>query len=111
MADIKIIQLTNDGEGNTTVDLDDVIVTLVTRYNYSVSCWVLDIIDIDDNIMLAGLMLIPNVDLLAPYAEVKEQLGSFVIIEKNEGDYMSPDLLGTNVKLLWYSVGDEIVLS
>ena len=101
----KTIQLAPDGEGSTTVSLGSLIVKLVTRYNYSAQCWSMDIFDSLGALMLAGVMLVPNVDLLKPYTELKSTIGGLALVEITAGDYMSPDLLGVNTMLLWYPVG------
>jgi len=105
---MKIIELEPRGQGTTSVDLEDAIVTFVTRYNYSANCWTLDLIDAEDNPILMGLMLIPNIDVLIPYAEQKELYGSLVLVEKETDDYQDPDRLGVDTKLIWYAPGEEI---
>jgi len=99
--EFNIIPLATDGEGRRTVDLDGSIVTLVTRYNYSAQCWSMDILDVDGGMLVAGLMLVPDIDILKSYTALKEQLGAMQIYEKNPGDYKSPDKLGTDVVLTW----------
>lgn len=106
----KIIPLQNNGMTISTVDLSTVLIQFTTKYNYAAACWVLDIFDSMGTLMLAGLMLIPNIDILKPYTALKETLGALVLIEQNKGDYMSPDLLGINTVLLWYPPGVNIVL-
>jgi hypothetical protein len=70
----------------------------------------MDILDSLGNLMLAGLMLVPNVDILKPYTAIKESLGSLVLVEVNAGDYQFPDLLGINTALVWFPSGTEVVL-
>jgi hypothetical protein len=106
----RIIELRPDGEGHATVDMGTVVIQIVTRFNYAAACWTMDILDTTGELMLAGLMLIPNIDILKPYTALKESLGSLVLIEKNAGDYMSPDLLGITTALLWFPPGADIVL-
>lgn len=102
------IELTTDGEGRHTIDMTTVLVVLVTRYNFYTNVWTLDILDILETPILTGIPLVPGVDLLAPYAQVKKTLGGLVLVEKNEGDYKDQDLLGNNTKLLWFPVGEEV---
>lgn len=101
MTEYRIIPLSSDGEGRRTVDLDGVIVILVTRYNYTTSCWSMDILDVDGIVLVAGVMLVPDVDLLKPHTAIKAQIGSLSIVENVAGDYESPDKLGEDVKLIW----------
>lgn len=110
MADPYLIEMTSDGEGITEVNIGDVLITLVTRFNYSIAAWTMDIIDARGDLVLSGLMMVPNVDMLFPYPEQKELLGGFVLFEKNPGDYLSDSNLGTNIKLVWFPPGTEVVL-
>ena len=93
-----------------TVPLGDTVATLTPRYNHSSGCWSLDIADAQGVLLVAGLMLIPNVDILEPYQQLKRTLGSIVLLEKNVGDYRISSLLGTQTKLAWFRPGAEIVL-
>lgn len=108
MADLHVIELTDSGEGSYTVDLGDALVILTTRFNYAAGAWTMDVQDIDGNMLVAGLMLVPNIDVLLPYTELKELLGGLVLIELNADDYRSDILLGQNTKLLWFPVGTEV---
>ena len=111
MSDVfRIIDLQPSGEGRTTVDLDSIIVVLVTRYNYSAECWVLDILDSLDVPLLTGVMLVPNVSLLKAHVEISELIGALVLVEYQAGAYKDPALLGEGTRLLWYPPGTEIVL-
>jgi hypothetical protein len=51
-------------------------------------------------------MLVPDIDMLYPYPDVSEKLGSLIVREKNADDYKNPDALGTNVKLTWQSTSE-----
>lgn len=82
--------------------------TLVTRYNYTASCWTLDIVDSSGGLLLSGLMLVPNVDILSPYPEFTEMIGGLFLIESKLGEYLLPESLGATTYLLWYSP-DEMV--
>lgn len=106
-----IIKMTSDGEGITDANLGDVLMTFTTRFNYYAESWVLDLTDATGNIVIAGIMLVPNIDLLYPYPEQKGLLGALVLIEKKIGDYLRDDKLGLDTKLIWYPPGTPIVLS
>jgi len=107
---MKVIQLTADSGSRTTVDLDSMIAIFVPKYNYSAKCWSLDILDVSGELLLVGLMLVPDVDILEPYTSVKETVGALVLVEKTAGDYMLPYSLGTTAVLLWYAPGEEVVI-
>lgn len=105
---MKVIELSTDGEGKTLVDLDTAIVTFITKWNAQAECWSLDMVDSEEEPILSGLMLIPNVDILYPYNQQKELYGALVVAEQYEDNYKDPTLLGTQVKLLWFPVGEEV---
>ena len=104
------IDLTPDAQGQITVNLGTTTITLLTRYNYSAQCWCMDIFDVNGNLLMAGLMLVPGVDLLKPYAAIKAIIGGLVLAEINPGDYQSPELLGINTLLLWFPPGQEVII-
>jgi hypothetical protein len=104
-----ILGLSYAGEGHFTFNLG-VAVELVIRFNYTLALWSLDILDGNGNTMIAGLLMVPGVDLLKPYNSIKAQLGSLVVVEANPEDSGNPMMLGTNVQLLWFPVGTPVVL-
>jgi len=107
---MKIVTLTPAGQGQSSVDLGFLLVSLTTRFNYLAKCWVLDITDVQGAEILLGLMLVPGVDLFIPYPQLKKTIGSLVVVEKNAGNYTLPDSLGENVKLLWFAPEEEVVI-
>lgn len=106
----NVLQLSPDGEGHASFNLGGVQVELVTRFNYAAGCWMMDVLDADGALILAGLALVPNVDLLEGEPVVKESLGALVVVESVTDAYMNPDNLGSTVQLLWYPVGTTVVL-
>jgi hypothetical protein len=104
-----VIDLPIAGEGHTQTTLGSTQVELVTRFNYSIPAWIMDILDSAGNLMIAGLTLVPKVNILKPYPELTS-LGSLVLVELNDGDHQNPSLLGSQVQLLWFPVGAAIVL-
>lgn len=106
-----VIPLFSSPESTYTVPLDSsVVVKVTTRYNYSAACWTLDLHDSLGAAILTGLMLIPDIDILKPYPQVKKTLGSMVLIEKSAGEYQKTTVLGATAKLLWFAPDAEIVL-
>lgn len=104
------IPLTANGQSNFSVDMDLSVFLFVLRFNHSISAWMLDILDVDENVLVAGLVLRPNIDILIPYLQLKEILGGLVMVEQQPGDYQDATKLGTSVVMLWYPPGEEIVL-
>lgn len=110
-----VLQLdAKSGEGNVVFPLgnaDAVFNTkLTTRYNYTTKTWVMDVSDINDNLLTAGIALIPGYDLLKRFPDVRALVGGLVIIEATTGYYEDPTKLGSEVLLLWYPVGTEVVI-
>ena len=99
---MKVISLTNQGGVENSVNFGTGLYSLVTTYNYQARCWTMDILDGNGNLILAGIMLVPNVDLLYPYPAISALIGSLVIFEYKADDYQNPDQLGANVQLGWY---------
>jgi len=110
MTELFYVELSPSSGSGLTVPLGDTLVTLIPRYNYTLSLWSLDIFDAEGIVLVAGIMLIPNIDLLSPYPQIKRTLGSLVLIELNVGDHKSVDAIGINTKLLWYAPGQDVVL-
>jgi len=111
MADsVRILDMKPDGEGRVLVDLGSALVYLVTRFNYSAKCWTMDMEDVQGSPILNGLMLVPNVDILHPYTQVRKKYGTFMLVEKAAGEYTKPDMLGVNTLLLWFPPGEEAAL-
>ena len=100
---MKIIALTPYGSTISDVNMGDAgIYTFTTKYNYTASCWVLDILDAQGNQVLTGLMLVPDVDILFPYPLIGEKMGRLILTENVSGAYQSPDGLGVLTQLTWY---------
>lgn len=106
----NVIPLPNQGNTSTTVLLGSMIIEIELQFNYIISCWSMNIYNSLTELMLAGIMLVPNVDLLGPYPGVRQEIGSLAIVEKEDGDYTNGDNLGSLVQLLWYPLGEEIIL-
>lgn len=102
------IPLTNDGESRFNITLGDQVLYAITKYNLNAECWMIDLWAADETPLLSGVMLVPNVDILKAYPQLKRTLGSMVVQELNIDDYKDPDLLGSNVKLVWFPPGETI---
>lgn len=107
---MNIIPLFSDGSTTTTSTLAGDIIGIRSCYNYSALAWQIDLSDIKGNNLLAGLMLFPNIDLLKPFPAISAKYGSLIPVEKNLDDYKNPNSLGNSLILLWYPVGEEVVI-
>ncbi len=85
-------------------------VSVTTSYNYTTGVWSIDLTDSADNVLLAGLALVPGYDLLARFPDVGVLVGGLVLIELNPDDHRSVDSLGGNTQLLWFPVGTPVVV-
>lgn len=106
----KTIALTTNGQSIFNVDMGTIVYLFVTKFNHKILAWILDIQDVDENVLIAGLLLRPDADILIPYPQLKKDIGSLVIVEKQDNDYQDSDKLGTDVLLLWYPPGETVVL-
>ena len=106
----NLLPLTTDGEGHSVFTLGDTQIELVTRFNYTASFWTMDILDSLGNLMIGGLALVPNVDLIKPYPQLTSEIGALVLIEQTVGEYMKYSSLGLTTFLLWFPVGTPVVL-
>jgi hypothetical protein len=106
----NVLPLSNQGNTSTTFVLSGVTIIVELTFNYIISCWSMNIYDTSRNLLSAGLILVPNVDLLLPYPALGQLIGHLVIVEQTDGDYMNPDKLGDTVQLLWYPPGTEVEL-
>jgi hypothetical protein len=89
--------------GNASVDFD-------TQFNTTAGCWTLDVYDAQGKLLLAGLMLVPNIDLLAPYTKLAETFGALVLFEASPGDYKNIDKLGTDTFFINYLPGETVFI-
>ena len=105
-----VVDLTNDGQGRTTLNLGQTVVTLITRWNASAKIWTLDILDSNEDPVVVGIAMVPGVNLLKPYPSASQLIGSLVVAEKNSGGYQNSDLLGNGVILLWFPLGITPIL-
>jgi hypothetical protein len=101
---MKIIPVTNQGGVSYKVNFGNYEYSLALTFNYTAECWTMDILDATGALILAGIMLVPDVDLLEAYPGVKALIGTLILIEKNAGDYKLPDALGINVQLTWSAI-------
>ena len=101
---MKIIPLSNRGGVTYNVNFGNSVYSLVLTFNYTAECWTMDILDSSGILLLAGIMLVPDVDLLEAYPSIKAAVGTLIVIERSAGDYKLPDSLGTNVQLTWSEI-------
>lgn len=106
----NILPLECLGGCTQSFNLGSVSISVTTKFNYTMSCWVIDILDANQNLLIAGLPLVPNVDILTPYPDMTSLIGALVPIENNVGDYKNLYNLGSNLQLLWFPVGTKVSL-
>ena len=102
------VPLSSDGQSTRVVPLGDVLVALTTRYNYYARVWVLDVQDAQGGDLLLGLALVPGLDLLAPYPQLKKRLGGLLLLQRRREAHRDPEGLGTDAQLLWFAPGEPV---
>lgn len=107
MSQPKVIRLSPYGESQITVDFVSMVLNITTKYNYSAECWMMDLSDSLGEAVISGIMLVPFVDLLYPYAALQEEIGSLYLIEKTQDAYKDPNLLGVDTLLVWFPTDTE----
>ena len=105
----NVLQINPDGEGHTKFNLGSAGVELVTRFNYSIPAWTLDVVDVAGATLVAGIPMLPGFDLLKPHPDIKALIGGLMMVEQVEGSHRYPDLLSESVQLLWFPVGTPVV--
>lgn len=101
------IPMSAEGGGRRSVDLGGNLVTLVTRYNYTLRAWAMDILDSVGADLLTGVMLYPGLDMLRGYPQIRKRLGALIMVESFREAHRDPNALGTSFVLLWFAPGDE----
>lgn len=104
----KLIDLEPVGGSIYNINVSNTALLLEIKYNYFEECWLMDIYDSLENLIIGGVMLVPQIDLLRAFDRIKEDIGTFVLYEQNEDDYRDSMGLGIKTKLVWYSSSDEI---
>jgi len=106
----KAIILSSVGKTNTPVVLDSLLLTLALVWNELGKFWTLDIKDPLGDLLVAGIVLVPNQPLLQRYPAVAALVGEFVVAERTAGAYQVRENMGTDVVLLWFPPGEEVVI-
>lgn len=101
------IPLDNSGPTIFSVDLNGVGVTFKTYYNGTAKCWAFDMYDSVGTVLLTGIMLVPFVDLFAPYPEIKAALGSLYMLDYSPEAYKTEELFGIESILVSFAP-DEV---
>ena len=105
---MKLISLDPVGGSKYNLNINNTSLVIEIKYNYFEQCWAMDVYDSSENLIIAGVMLVPNIDLLRAFDRIKEDIGTFVLYEQKEDDYRDSMGLGIKTKLVWYSSSDEI---
>jgi len=106
----RTLPLTFAAEASQSFDLGLISIVIVPRYNYQMSCWAIDILDANDNLLAGGLVAVPYVDILGGLPELKLRIGALVFVENNTGDYLIAESLGYNLQLFWYPPSEAVEL-
>lgn len=105
---LKVINLQPVGGSRYNLNVNNTALVIEIKYNYFERCWLMDIYDSLEVLILGGVMLVPNLDLLRAHDRIKEDIGTFVLYELKEDDYRDSMGLGIKTRLVWYSADEEI---
>ena len=82
-----------------SISLAGVTYNLKIKWNSMAQCWIMDISDISDNLILGGVPLLPTADLLAQYQYLG--IGGQMVVQTSNDPYAPPTFtnLGTDANL------------
>lgn len=95
-----ILPVSADGGVTYTLNLNTT-VKATFKFNYRVSCWTMDLLDVLENPIVMGIMLVPEINLLSGHLELIKRLGNLIMVEQYPGAYKEPDSLGNTLQLVW----------
>lgn len=86
------------------VKLNGTVYGLIVKWNVAAQNWVIDITDVNDVLLITGLALVANTDLLAPFKEFK--FGGMLYAYTDNSPLDAPTLtnLGVNSQLYFETV-------
>ena len=106
------LPLTSDGERKFTTEIAGVSYLFRTTYVMGQqNHWVLDIFDENENPLVYGVNIVTgSLNLLKDYGNVFDEIHLLAVPFYNEDPY-APEALGTVLKVLWYTEGEDFPFS
>ena len=98
---IPIEDAANLGNFYFTVDMDGVDYTLDFHFNDREGFWYMDVLDIDGNIVRAGLKVVINFPLLLRWAGTDRPDGELLCLNTYSDDEPGLEDLGTNAIMIY----------
>lgn len=85
-----------------SIILEEITYFLEFKFNKRIERWAMNLFDSDNNLLLAGITLLHNVDLIGRFQNEALPPGKFIMFDTEDAE-KSPtrDELGTRVKLLY----------
>jgi len=104
---MKIIPVNSDGARRITVDMQERGTWVFRTYwNPTAGMWSLDILTEDEQPVVCGLALVPNVNICEPYPELMDAFNELRVADIAGTGNSTPDSLGSGAILAQYDVGD-----
>jgi len=106
------IDTTNDYYQSQKFIIDNVPLTITTRWNLRANAWIISLYDIDNIPLVTGLKCMPNADLLARFRYMEILPGGLFCMDTNpvrvgdEGITQTNFGLGKRWEIVYFSVKD-----
>lgn len=103
-----ILPVSAAGARRVQVRLGDDLLTIRTYYQPHTPIWRMDLSDVNDNVLVLGVPLVPGINLIRGETETTRRYGEFWY-NPEQGVGNESDALGNTAKLWWFAPG-ELVL-
>jgi hypothetical protein len=106
---MNIIPVIDANDSLLEAELDGRTFFLNMSWNSEAALWTLSIENADNELVVASILLAPNVPLLAPYRHLSVPAGEIVAVLENDQDNIGrTDFVSGLAKLIYVSVDDAL---
>lgn len=106
---MNIIPVIDANDSLLEAELDGRTFFLNMSWNSEAALWTLSIENADNELVVASILLAPNVPLLAPYRHLSVPEGEIVAVLENDQDIIGRDDFVSGIaKLIYVSVDDAL---
>ncbi len=106
---MNIIPVIDANDSLLEAELDGRTFFLNMSWNSEAALWTLSIENADNELVVASILLAPNVPLLAPYRHLSVPEGELVAVLENDQDIIGRNDFVTGIaKLIYVSVDDAL---
>jgi hypothetical protein len=103
-----LIPIKNDPNHQINITLDEEIFRLRFLYNENSDCWTMDIKDVNGNLLLSNIRLVPNFPLIKQYVNIGLPKGDFICNGDIDTQYITKDSFAKNKFKMLYITEAEI---